>query len=523
MKKLMYLVCFVLVLGPVLMDSCAEASLIDGLVAYWPFDDNAEDSVGGNHGTLVGNASYVDGKLGKAVATSSDGTSDYVAFDTTSDGLTEAWTVAAWMYVHNQHVGGFIDGYFGDPADDDCYGLRLPGAFNAVPHPGMVDYPGNINASWDGDDSDTLAYETLFNTWTLLVFVGSDTQCELFADGVSQGTIIFAETRGTQGDSTNEEDPPMQFKLTWDRLGNMVKYSSFGDAVADYDELAIWDRSLTYEEIQDLWNSGQGTQLLLPSVLSPGDGDTVLINENLELSWENISNDSNSVYVEVWWGTEPNELHPAYDMASLDLDPDSGQDVDSVTVDSSAVDTYYWRVNSYLNGADHINEPNMVEGALWSYTTVADFAPAVEIVTPAQMAGSGVGVPLDATVTDDAVSAVTVEWTADDDSVADPNLTINIAPDNEDATVTITKTFPTDDVVTVTMTVTVGDEGNPAADSASVEIDVYDDACHLARVGQGKSAVTDFNGDCITALEDLAVAAAAWLDDYSPTGPLDRP
>jgi len=41
-KKLMYLVCFVLVLGPVLMDSYAEASLIDGVVAYWPFDGNAD-------------------------------------------------------------------------------------------------------------------------------------------------------------------------------------------------------------------------------------------------------------------------------------------------------------------------------------------------------------------------------------------------------------------------------------------------------------------------------------------------
>jgi len=65
-KKLMYLVCFVLVLGPVLMDSYAEASLIDGVVAYWPFDGNADDSAGDNHGVLVGNASYVDGKLGKA-------------------------------------------------------------------------------------------------------------------------------------------------------------------------------------------------------------------------------------------------------------------------------------------------------------------------------------------------------------------------------------------------------------------------------------------------------------------------
>ncbi len=72
------------------------------------------------------------------------------------------------------------------------------------------------------------------------------------------------------------------------------------------------------------------------------------------------------------------------------------------------------------------------------------------------------------------------------------------------------------------MTVAVSDEGNPTPDTASIEIDVYDDAGHLARVGQDKSAVTDFNANCITALEDLAVIAAAWLDDYSSTGPADK-
>jgi len=189
-RKLFYLISFVLVLGLVLMDSYAEASLVEGVVAYWRFENNADDSAGGNHGTLVGGAHYVPGKLGQAVATSNEETVDYVQLDTTSDGLTGAWTVAAWIYVHNQDVGGFIDGYFGDPADDDCYGLRLPGAFGAVPHPGMVDYVNNINASWDGEDSQTQAYETPLNTWTLLVFAGSDTQCELFADGVSQGTLV---------------------------------------------------------------------------------------------------------------------------------------------------------------------------------------------------------------------------------------------------------------------------------------------------------------------------------------------
>ena len=177
----------------------------------------------------------------------------------------------------------------------------------------------------------------------------------------------------------------------------------------------------------------------------------------------------------------------------------------------------------WINGADKIDDENMFEGSLWSFDAVSDAPPTVEIVTLDQMTWTGEGALLDATVEDDAISALTIEWTADDDSLADTNLTIDILnADQADPTVTITKTGPTDDVVTVTMTVAVSDGANPSPVEASVEIDVYNDACHMARVAEGKSAIADFNNNCVTGLEDLAVVAADWLDDYSSTGSADR-
>ncbi len=77
-------------------------------------------------------------------------------------------------------------------------------------------------------------------------------------------------------------------------------------------------------------------------------------------------------------------------------------------------------------------------------------------------------------------------------------------------------------VETITMTIAVSDVANPTPDTASIEIDVYDDACQMARFGQGKSAITDFNANCITGLEELVVMVEAWLDDYSSTGPADK-
>ncbi len=345
MKKLMYLVCSVLMLGPVLMDSCAEAALIDGVVAYWPFDDNAEDMAGSNNGTLVGNASYVDGKLGKAVSTSAVGSAeDYVQFDTTSDGLTGAWTVATWIYVHNQDVGAFIDGYFGDPGAGDAYTLRLPGQYKAVNYPGMGNYQTNVNAAWDGVMSQTQEYATPLGTWTLIVFVGSDTQCELFADGVSQGTVVYAD----MGD--------MIHKLTWDRLGHLELYPSYGNAKADFDELAIWDRALTQEEVLELWNNGDGTALNweTASGATPKNRATDVLHDS-DLSWApGIYAATHDVYVgenfeDVNTATVPTA--PGLDVNSLDLDRlDFGK-------------TIYWRVDE-VNGTP---DKTVFRGLVWSF------------------------------------------------------------------------------------------------------------------------------------------------------------
>ena len=53
----------------------------------------------------------------------------------------------------------------------------------------------------------------------------------------------------------------MQFKLTWDRLGSIVKYPGYSDPEVDFDEVAIWDRNLSTDEIAWLYNGGAGNSL----------------------------------------------------------------------------------------------------------------------------------------------------------------------------------------------------------------------------------------------------------------------
>ena len=91
----------------------------------------------------------------------------------------------------------------------------------------------------------------------------------------------------------------------------------------------------------------------------------------------------------------------------------------------------------------------------------------------------------------------------------------------EDPSVTITK--DTDDPSTVRLTLTVNEGENPPVTDA-VTIDVYDDACK-ATIGKGLVAdnPSDFDGNCITDLEDVAAMALAWLNYNGLTEPVAKP
>ena len=171
-------------------------------------------------------------------------------------------------------------------------------------------------------------------------------------------------------------------------------------------------------------------------IISPTNGDTVNISDSLPLIWANMDPvDGNDVWVDVWFGTEPNDLHPVPD---FDLVVEKGLNTESVIVDASAVDTYYWQVNSWIYGADKLDDANMIIGSVWSFDTTTDPAPTVEIHTPAKMTWSNNPVGLDATVTDSGLSELFIAWSADVPDGIDVEFDPASA-DTEDTTVTLTK------------------------------------------------------------------------------------
>jgi len=86
--------------------------------------------------------------------------------------------------------------------------------------------------------------------------------------------------------------------------------------------------------------------------------------------------------------------------------------------------------------------------------------------------------------------------------------------------VKLTAAIPTPDPYTVSLTLTVNGENQD-----TITIDVYDDACEAARIGNALAAdnIGDFDGNCITDPNDLAELATKWLTGYTIPGPVTKP
>lgn len=74
----------------------ANEDMNEGLIAYFPFEGNAQDVSGNsNHGTEIGAVTYTDGAVGLSAAF--DGTS-YIMANGTPFTLDE-WTISFWVYI----------------------------------------------------------------------------------------------------------------------------------------------------------------------------------------------------------------------------------------------------------------------------------------------------------------------------------------------------------------------------------------------------------------------------------------
>ena len=227
-----------------------ELDLEKSLVAYYKFDSNARDDVGGNHGTPVGDVTYVN-DADRGMVASFDGYADYIDLGFPDDfdyitgmpGNGNALTVTAWVKA-NSFAGTNYKGIITN---------SVSGANNADIRFALMHYDVNsvnsLRIDW-GDTTGKDSYRTVDNSFDQLdkwyhiaVTVSSGGEIKLYLDGNQNGII-----------GTTTRDLPESTK-SW-RIG--TNYGAVDDIEPEYswngyiDEVRFYKRVLSPVEIKIL-------------------------------------------------------------------------------------------------------------------------------------------------------------------------------------------------------------------------------------------------------------------------------
>jgi hypothetical protein len=225
-KKLIHVCSFVLVLG-LAFTSVAGAADKQHLIGWWKLDGDTLDSSGlGNDGTIVGNPTFVAGKVGSD-ALYLDG-DDYVTMDGVADDVTDDdITLSGWVKT------------------TDTHGLWLSanGAAGGNVNKALWSIDNGQAALYDGANS---AYEGYSSTnvsdgvWHLLTYVRSGSTGYIYVDGYQENTHTANWTfSSTDRWSIGQE---------WDDLNA----SDF--LVGTVDDVRVYDRRISAAQVWDLFN-----------------------------------------------------------------------------------------------------------------------------------------------------------------------------------------------------------------------------------------------------------------------------
>ena len=218
-----------------------ETDVRDGLVAYWTFDGNFFDSIKDFHGTGRGTApiAFVDGKAGFGKAIKLNGEDQFVEITGGNEDELEfpggSMSIAGWFKV--------------DAFDTEWQALIAKGeqsnyrvARRALT--GTIAYAGGVGEGADDipavDDGEWHHFAAVSDA------TGAEFGTALYVDGVLGGvqTNLPALTANEQNLFIGEN--PDARNREWE---------------GEIDDIAIWNRALTAEDVAVLYNGGTGTPL----------------------------------------------------------------------------------------------------------------------------------------------------------------------------------------------------------------------------------------------------------------------
>lgn len=235
------------------------ANFLTNLVAYYPLNSNANDSINGYNGTQVGTPTFTSGKVGNAINFGNDATERYFDIADNDDfsftnGTTDvpfsislcvnfsAFSVTGNWFVNKRNT---TDG--GDEWQIIYYQNRLF----------FYKFQFNNRNIYQGVGTGLNPFN--INTWYHICYTdngsGLISGCKLYINGVLSNSI--QESVGVYTRMNNGTQPIRIGQAGWDLSPNL-KHKGL------IDELAIWkNRELTATEVLELYNKGNaGTPII---------------------------------------------------------------------------------------------------------------------------------------------------------------------------------------------------------------------------------------------------------------------
>jgi hypothetical protein len=241
----LFLVCF-------LTGQC-RADFQTGLLAYYPFNGNTLDYSGnGRDLMLVGNPGFALGMFGQALVL--DGTANQYAIRPVSDSVFDFgsgdFTVQAWVNFNPRSSIGE------QTIIEKLTGTGGPGWSLTTPSFTHYQFFDSTAVALNGGSPTT-------GVWLDVIVERSGNLESLFVDG---NLVVSKPTIGALLASPN----PLLIGRR--NLGDPRNFAMDGAV----DDVAIWDRALTANEIATLWNGGQGTPVLAPPSPAPAPASLTL-------------------------------------------------------------------------------------------------------------------------------------------------------------------------------------------------------------------------------------------------------
>ena len=339
-RKFIYLISFILVLGPTLT-STASAEL----VGWWKLDEGqgtiAYDSSGnGNDGTIYGEPQWIAGRIDGALEF--DGVNDYVDLPISSiiGSLTNS-TFTIWANFSN--TGGAWQRIWDFGSGEQINMFLTPRIGTGDPMRFAITI-----TSW-ADEDQTTAPATLASGWhNVAVVIDIDNNAHrLYLDGelVAENTDA-GYSPSTLGETTQNWLGRSQYVADAYFNGSLEDFRIYNHAMSAYEI-----RTITVDNFRQAWEPRPAYSAV-----------DVFLNEKLIWNPGIVSDETFELYNEhhLYFGTDFNDVNSAtVPMASI---TDANEYAAPLDYDT----TYYWRIDE----ASSLDPNSPAKGEVWGFTTV---------------------------------------------------------------------------------------------------------------------------------------------------------